>query len=328
MRGATSEVQDLNDKKFQLEEKYNEKLAEINKLQIKLNFQDIDHQTYRMEMDQLIKVKNERVEKLDKAKLTQDQLEKFKAIRAESLKKSDDNKMMKKQLVSLKKAFDELAAKQSSIDTTSSSYNVLNEHKYSELLLQCEQSQGLTNALKDKLKECSKQLHEYETERSVIMECMELCGFDVSGLIVMPDEDANESAGDSDQDLVDIMSQLTTKFQALTKHANTNNEAISKLEEMNSILSADLSSNKIEKLALEKRIESMKSSTALSKSENTELYNKIVVLQTNISDLKDKIQTNISDLKDKNAQLLKQINSNQETISSEIKILEEEKFGT
>ena len=101
--------------------------------------------------------KDKRIAHLETTKLTQEQLEKIKAVKEERKRLSEDNKVMKKQLQQLKKAYDELkAAAADAKGSAGASGAALAEA--SDLRVQLAAVQGVSHSLKEKLRECSAQL--------------------------------------------------------------------------------------------------------------------------------------------------------------------------
>ena len=98
--------------------------------------------------------KDLRIAHLETTKLTQDQLNKIKAVKEERKRLSEDNKTMKRQLQALKKAYDDLKA----TAAPSASAGAGAGMDAADLAMQLEASKGLVLSLKDKLKECSEQL--------------------------------------------------------------------------------------------------------------------------------------------------------------------------
>ena len=117
-------------------------------------------------MFEALSVKDQRIAHLEMSKLTQEQMDKIKLLKEEHKKSREDVKTMKKQLTLLKKAYDEL--KDSSVMGASSTdcvalieaqntVAVLNA-KLSESVTRMEGTQNIAKALKEKIKDCSKQL--------------------------------------------------------------------------------------------------------------------------------------------------------------------------
>jgi len=104
--------------------------------------------------------KDKRIAHLETTKLTQDQLEKIKAVKEERKRLSEDNKTMKKQLQALKKAYDDLKASTTAAAAASGAGAGAAQAQAQavDMSLQLEAAQALAQALKDKLKECSQQL--------------------------------------------------------------------------------------------------------------------------------------------------------------------------
>ena len=117
-------------------------------------------------MKSQLELKDKRIAHLETPKLTQEQLERIKVMKEERKKFQEDAKMLKKQLTRLKTAYDELKEKQLesseavSKATSSNSDFIISDLKFqvAEVTAQLTQSQAISQTLKDKLRDCAKQL--------------------------------------------------------------------------------------------------------------------------------------------------------------------------
>ena len=125
-----------------------------------------DLMSERAAMVEALSIKDQRIAHLEVSKLTQEQMDKIKILKEEHKKSREDVKTMKKQLSQLKKAYDDL--KDSSVLGASSAdcaalieaqntVSVLNI-KLQESATRMESTQNIAKALKEKIKDCSKQL--------------------------------------------------------------------------------------------------------------------------------------------------------------------------
>lgn len=133
--------------------------------------------TLREALVQMTAIKDQRIAHLEASKLTQEQMDKIKLLKEEHKKSREDVKTMKKQLAQLKKAYDDLKEKTDKVDNTAGESASL-----AEISAKLESFQGVIKALKEKLRDCSKQLQEYETERGGVMRVLESHGMDTAGL--------------------------------------------------------------------------------------------------------------------------------------------------
>ena len=117
-------------------------------------------------LESAIEVKDQRIAHLELSKLTQDQMDKIKLLKEEHKKSKEDVKTMKKQLTQLKKAYDDLKDTSLSGPTASNSSVVAAAHaEIASLTAQLHESrtrlesvQNVAKSLKDKIRDCSKQL--------------------------------------------------------------------------------------------------------------------------------------------------------------------------
>lgn len=117
-------------------------------------------ESIRVSHEEEIATKETRIAHLEKCKLTKSQMEKIKVLKEEKNKYQDDSKTMKKQLHSLKKAYDELKESIGKESSGPSSDFIVSDLKFqvAELNGQLQQANNVSNSLKEKLKDCSKQL--------------------------------------------------------------------------------------------------------------------------------------------------------------------------
>ena len=144
---------------------------------------------FKVETAELIKAKDTRIERLDACKLTKDQLVKIGEVRAESKSRAAECKMYKKQLAAMKTAYENLeqavSERNSSSSRTTRASSKEASHSAAELAAvklnltemtsQLEQTNFVSKTLKDKLKDCSKQLQQYEQERQDIVVILQDC---------------------------------------------------------------------------------------------------------------------------------------------------------
>ena len=117
-------------------------------------------------LENAIEVKDQRIAHLELSKLTQDQMDKIKLLKEEHKKSKEDVKTMKKQLTQLKKAYDDLKDTSLSGPAASNSSVVAAAHmEIASLTAQLHESrtrlesvQNVAKSLKDKIRDCSKQL--------------------------------------------------------------------------------------------------------------------------------------------------------------------------
>jgi chromosome segregation ATPase len=287
----------------QLEKQYCEKESEFRIQNIQFSRLQNDFDNYKSEMKELIETKDRRIEKLDKAKLTQDQLVKFKAIKEENTKKTEECKVLKKQLSQLKKAYEDLGSKSNTV--------TVDDVRLREALAQAEYNASIANTLKEKLKECSTQLREYETERDSIIQILDVCGFDTSPLTNL-DDDANSSTT-NEQDLIEIMNKLSVKYQMMTRQLSQTSLLKNATDDQIATLNTELQGLTTEKMALEKRIDSLKAVIALSKDENADLMKEIGNMRVAYKEMEQKYN-----------EAKKSLSASSENISQEIQVLEEE----
>ena len=125
-----------------------------------------DYKSQVADLEDAIEVKDQRIAHLELSKLTQDQMDKIKLLKEEHKKSREDVKTMKKQLSQLKKAYDDLkdsslagpsAASSGAIAAAHTEISSLNT-KLQETTTRLESAQVIVKTLKEKIRDCSKQL--------------------------------------------------------------------------------------------------------------------------------------------------------------------------
>ena len=113
----------------------------------------------RSDMASRLEEKDRRIEHLDRHKLTKDQLEKINKVKQDRTRLQEDNKVMKKQLVELKQAFDTFKAAQASKIAASAGASVAAmTQELDEAKSQLESSRSIITTMKEKLTRCSIQI--------------------------------------------------------------------------------------------------------------------------------------------------------------------------
>jgi hypothetical protein len=237
------------------------------------------------ELQSAIVMKDQRIQQLDAVKLTKAQMEKIKLIKEERKKFHDDAKILKAQLQQLKNAYDTLKESKSDIVSNPSQDFVISDLRFQivEINGQLKQCNSLNQLLKEKLKECSSQLEEYEKERDQIILTLEKLGIPSSTLLAatvdtstLSSDDAHNSSSSlnhSNSEAADISS--THLYVALVKY----------FEEK-------LAAAKSEQLRLEEamaelkkkmELQEMNSELSLLQEENIELHqeNKDLLIKNN-----------------------------------------------
>lgn len=178
--------------------------------------------TVRQEHEELIAVKEKRIVHLEQSKLTKDQMEKIQQCKDERKKYHDECKVLKKQLQQLKKVYDDLAASAKSsasgATSASSAQQVAEvQVKLDEISNKYEHVTAITKTLKEKIHECSRQIKDYEEERSAIIEVLEKSGIDTAAYSSPPDssllDDSTLSNADTEPDLSHAVALLADKVQ-------------------------------------------------------------------------------------------------------------------
>ena len=277
---------------------------------------------YKTEIEEVIDTKDKRIARLEKSKLTTDQVEKIKQVRENCSKKTEECKIYKKQLAQLKKAYESLQQSTTESETRRSTRSKTKESSESaelaelqvnlgEVQSQLDQANFVTKTLKEKLKDCSKQLQEYEQERQSIVHILEECEIDVGGLMLNDESNADESI--VEQDLSDPVSKLAQNWKAAKTLNSSLKARVADAEERFMSLSSDVESSHTQKLALEKKLEASKNALKESKAQ-IESY--AAQLETSRLDM-EKVKQELATAKNS-------ISGNEEAVSTEIQVLEEE----
>ena len=285
--------------------------------------------------------KDSRIAHLETTKLTQDQLEKIKLVKEERKKLSEDNKVMKKQLLQLKKAYDDLkasafetaAAAAAAATTTSGGGALKNVASIAEIAelkvqvgefsVQIENYQSMNKTLKDKLRECSTQLQEYETERGAVVSVLEIHGIDTLGLLGQDTSVSDDaSASVLEQDLADAVSKLAQKLSerhAAATHSHLQ-QSTSAMEERARRLQTEIDEAKAQRSAFEKRLEGMNATARASREEIATLSADADILRIRVEELQrelgaserkviasvDNASSEVQALEEENIQLMKE----------------------
>jgi len=282
-------------------------------------------ESLRTETQSQMEIKDKRILHLEASKLTQDQLEKIKVMKEERKKFQEDAKTLKKQLARLKAAYDEMKENAESAKSKAVGSNsdfVISDLKFqvAELNAQFTQSQSITQSLKDKLRDCAKQLQEYETDRIAIISILDKHGVDTSGLSVA-DSSVSDISTAKDmavaQDISDAVAKLAEKLMVaqsiLTNRDSSKATKQRELEDKLSHLQAELDDVKATKLALERRLDGSKNALRVSRDE-------VAALTVEIENQKAKID----ELKQAVMETEKKVVSSTDNVHSEIQVLEEE----
>ena len=211
---------------------------------------------YKDESEKLIATKDQRIIHLEACKLTQDQVEKIKVVKEERKKYLDESRILKKQLVELKKLYDDLKRSTATARSTPQATNEIQDlhDSVAETNRQLEESRVLTKSLRDKLRECSRQLQDYENERIAVADILSRHGVDVKGLL--DSNISNDEGSVIEQDLADCVNKLAQRFTALQKQLKSSFRTKDAEEEMER-LSIELEDTKLQRSALEKRISTL-----------------------------------------------------------------------
>jgi chromosome segregation ATPase len=271
----------------------------------------------------LIKQKDDRIAHLDACKLTKDQMEKIKVMKEERKKFQEDAKALKRQLTQLKTTYDELKNSMSTRVAAPSQEFVISDLKFqlAEVNTQLQTSQNLVQLLKDKLRECSAQLEEYEKERTGVLSILEKHGIDVSAIMAANTNNSELSANHSNlgmgPDLADAVSNMAAKLAAATsaltvqqqhQQQQTSDVAVRLREAV-----AEAEDAKAQRLALERRMEQFKATARSAREEATALTVQVDALQAQVTALQ-------IDVKKAEQRAV----SSTEVVSSEVQVLEEE----
>jgi chromosome segregation ATPase len=265
-----------------------------------------------------LEAKDKRIAHLETCKLTKEQMEKIKLLKEERKKFQEDSKIMKKQLHALKKAYDDLKA--SGTSGASNDVSAVRDLadarvQLAEVTSQLETAQSVSKSLKDKLRECAKQLQEYETERAGVIAVLERHGIDTIGLVA---HDTSLTEGDTviEEELADGVSKLAQKLIASQNNnqlAVASKNKIRQLEESINQMTLEVDEAKSTRSVLEKRLETLKSANRSMKEDLTVLTAERDNLALHVTELE-------SSLKSAEGKIV----STSDTVSSEVQALEEE----
>jgi septal ring factor EnvC (AmiA/AmiB activator) len=161
---------------------------------------------------------------------------------------------------------------------------------------QLEDTKSISKVLKDKLRECSKQLQEYETERSSIVDVLNRQGIDTKG-VLGTDSSTSDEASILEQDLSDCVNKLAQKFNALQTQLKQATSRSTKTTESQNDHTAELEELKAQRVALE--CESLK-------SQITSLNSDIDTLRNKLDGKDSSASSEISILEEENIELMKE----------------------
>ena len=344
MRAAESEMNILRKKLQEVENCFSATKDEVASLSAKCNkyeaemlekedtIAQVENELYKLQshakadndsidiekLKEELEAKDKRIAHLETCKLTKEQMEKIKLLKEERKKFQEDSKIMKKQLHALKKAYDDLKA--SGTSGASNDVSTVRDLadarvQLAEVTSQLETAQSVSKSLKDKLRECAKQLQEYETERAGVIAVLERHGIDTIGLVA---HDTSLTEGDTviEEELADGVSKLAQKLiasQNNTQLAVASKNKIRQLEESINQMTSEVDEAKSTRSVLEKRLETLKSANRSMKEELTVLTAERDSLALHVTELE-------SSLKSAEGKIV----STSDTVSSEVQALEEE----
>lgn len=255
---------------------------------------------FRQAFDETVSVKDKRIAHLEQSKLTQDQMEKIKILKTERKKYHDDCKVLKKQLQQLKAAYDEREIAASSAQTTAGN------------------SDSQVLKLKEMLRDCSKQLKEYEEERNGVFRLLERLGLDVSN--ADQSVSLNDDASVAEPDILEAVTKLGNAFTTLkysSESQSGNNLRVAELENFLEKRTCELMEELSKKAALEKRLESAKTMSKLSKDE-------VLELKTELETQREKASLLQLELQEARLKAVSAVDSAVDSASSEMQSLMEE----
>jgi predicted nucleic acid-binding Zn-ribbon protein len=176
-----------------------------------------------------------------------------------------------------------------------------------------ENSQNMTKSLKEKLKDCSKQLQEYEAERSAVIKVLEDSGVDTTGLLL--DTSITDEESVLYQDLAEAVVKLREKFMISNNSKTTEKmaEKVSTLQEAVAVAQKEVDESKALRTALEKRLEATKAAARGSREEYASMSAEVQGLRSQV----DQLTTDLSLSERKNT-------GSVDAVSSEVQALEEE----
>lgn len=321
-----AELDEVIGSRNMLQLQHDEALQSLRELQKEHKHLQKKYTNFKSEMEELIVAKDKRIARLDASKLTTEQLQRINEVRAESKQKTSECKMYKKQLKDLKDAYETLqktvSERESSSSRTtrasakeaSSSVAELSAVKLqlAEVTSQLEQANFVSKTLKDKLKDCSKQLQQYEQERQDIIHILQDCHIDVAGLMLNDESNVDESVLD-EQELSEPVGKLAEKWQQAHTLSTTLKSQMLDTEDRFLSLSTDVESSRTQKMALEKKLESTKNALKTAKAEQDELLAQLETARHQMTEVKAELLAAKSS-----------ISGSEDAISTEIQVLEEE----
>jgi chromosome segregation ATPase len=279
-----------------------------------------------MDLQQQLATKDSRILHLEACKLTKDQMEKIKVIKEERKRFQEDNKTLKKQLQQLTSKFDELKSSKSSTQVHAagaapggpSTDYVISDLKVqlvttSQQLSQCQDEVKL---VKSKLKECAVQLKHYENDHVGIVAVLERYEIDTRGILPL-EHSVDDDSSALNVDIADAVALLGEKLDA-SKCLNarkelTKTQRVVDLEDRIGSYASEAEDLKAQKLALEKRIDTLKNTAKAARESSAALTVQVEELTERVAELQDQLS----------AADRKAVNSS-ELVSSEVQALEEE----
>eukprot|EP01041_Mallomonas_annulata_P002987 gene2987-5859_t len=286
---------------------------------------------YKAEVSDIIAAKDRRIEHLDKSKLTQELVDKFKVLKEDKEKYQAECKKLKQKLHDLMKVATQNSAgggrNTSSSEGGSSSRESAAVHleleevrsKLGEVQHSLETSQTVAKSLKDKLGECARQLREYETERDAVIDVLEKHGIDTRGLL---GSDSSGSVEDSvvDQDLAEAVAKLGSKLVTTQSQMQAHQSNVSKLQSRSRELEGQMvklttetEEVRSQKNSFEKRIDALRNSLQTAELASKNKAEEVESLRATMSTLQGELD-----------QAMAHERSSSDAISSEIQALEEE----
>lgn len=331
VEAAQDHIEQLREERDSMSAEYTQMRNELRSIKQQYELAESALESARRELIEVVDTKDKRIAHLDKHKLTKEHLEMINKLKDERKKYQEDCKTMKRQLSDLKRAYETLrdsavtpsennkaATSRSSKAKADGSEDEQSKDVASlesELIIakgELDASHTLVLSLRNKLRDCSKQLQEYESERTGIIDVLERNGIDTAGLIYdsksTSDNEADiGSASLLEADLVDAVSKLAEKLiaakatiaQIEQKRATTllsNNERLKELEDSLLHVQAELTETRAQRNVLEKRVETHKSAVRASREEVASLTIDIesvrqamIVAQEELTEAKSKI---------------------------------------
>ena len=278
-----------------------------------------------MDLQQQLVTKDSRILHLEACKLTKDQMEKIKVIKEERKRFQEDNKTLKKQLQQLTGKFDEFKTSKSSSQAGAahagggpSTDYIISDLKVqlvttSQQLSQCQDEVKL---VKSKLKECAVQLKHYENDHVGIVAVLERYDIDTRGILPL-EHSVDDDSSALNVDIADAVALLGEKLDAskclIARKELTKTQRVVELEDRISSYASEAEDLKAQKLALEKRIDTLKNTAKAARESSAALTVQVEELTERVGELQDQLL----------AADRKVVNSS-ELVSSEVQALEEE----